>query len=323
MSKLKADQFQKICFVRTGGPGDANAFERGLRLCQRTNAELSIVGVAEVPPAGILQLLASCGVSADVTSSTSDQTLAVEQLVEMARQQGVQATGEILQGSDALQVIRKIQQEGHDLLIKAAQPSTTIRHMMFGHADFQLVRKCPCPVWIEKPSGAASYDRILAAVDPAPFQDEFDFDPQREELNTSILQMAVMLAQLENAVLHVVHVWNFALEGPLQSRADFTAQRVAEVGNSFKKQHEQALSDLLEPFMPHISRVHLLKGQASDEISRLAVRENMDVVVMGTMCRTGIAGWLIGNTAETVLNQIESSVVALKPSGFVSSVRVD
>lgn len=84
--------------------------------------------------------------------------------------------------------------------------------------------------------------------------------------------------------------------------------------------HEQALAPLLGPFMRQISRVHLVKGEAADEISKLAASEDVDVLVMGTMCRTGIAGWLIGNTAETVLDHIECSLVALKPPGFVSPI---
>jgi nucleotide-binding universal stress UspA family protein len=43
---------------------------------------------------------------------------------------------------------------------------------------------------------------------------------------------------------------------------------------------------------------------------------------MGTVARTGIPGLLIGNTAEGVLNQVDCSLLALKPEGFVSPVAV-
>lgn len=45
-----------------------------------------------------------------------------------------------------------------------------------------------------------------------------------------------------------------------------------------------------------------------------------ELVVMGTVGRTGIPGFIIGNTAETILNQIECSVLAVKPDGFVTPV---
>jgi hypothetical protein len=43
---------------------------------------------------------------------------------------------------------------------------------------------------------------------------------------------------------------------------------------------------------------------------------------MGTVARTGIAGLLIGNTAEAILEQVQCSVLAVKPPGFVSPVKL-
>jgi len=41
---------------------------------------------------------------------------------------------------------------------------------------------------------------------------------------------------------------------------------------------------------------------------------------MGTVGRTGIPGLIMGNTAESILNNIGCSVLAVKPPGFVSPV---
>lgn len=42
---------------------------------------------------------------------------------------------------------------------------------------------------------------------------------------------------------------------------------------------------------------------------------------MGTVARTGIPGFIIGNTAENTLREIRCSLLALKPNGFVSPVK--
>lgn len=47
-----------------------------------------------------------------------------------------------------------------------------------------------------------------------------------------------------------------------------------------------------------------------------------DLLVMGTVCRTGIAGFFIGNTAESLIPDATCSVLALKPDGFVSPVEM-
>ncbi|UUI62888.1 universal stress protein [Aeromonas salmonicida] len=55
---------------------------------------------------------------------------------------------------------------------------------------------------------------------------------------------------------------------------------------------------------------------------KMAAKLNIDLVVMGTVARTGIAGVIIGNTAESVLSQLNCSVFAIKPKGFVSPLSV-
>jgi nucleotide-binding universal stress UspA family protein len=49
-------------------------------------------------------------------------------------------------------------------------------------------------------------------------------------------------------------------------------------------------------------------------------RLQIDCIVMGTVARTGVRGFIMGNTAETVLEQIDCSVLAIKPQGFVTPV---
>ena len=64
-----------------------------------------------------------------------------------------------------------------------------------------------------------------------------------------------------------------------------------------------------------------LEGDANDIIPRLAQKQKVDLVIMGTVARTGLPGFFMGNTAETILNQLNCSVLAIKPEGFVSPVK--
>lgn len=57
-------------------------------------------------------------------------------------------------------------------------------------------------------------------------------------------------------------------------------------------------------------------GELEDVISRFVESHGIDVVVMGTVARTGIAGLVMGNTAERVLRRLRGSVLAVKPTGF-------
>ena len=68
------------------------------------------------------------------------------------------------------------------------------------------------------------------------------------------------------------------------------------------------------------AQTYLVKGDARKEIPLLAKKIGADLVVMGTVARTGIPGFIMGNTAETILNQINCSVLAVKPPGFITPV---
>lgn len=87
----------------------------------------------------------------------------------------------------------------------------------------------------------------------------------------------------------------------------------------------KALDHLLEKFPDQPGRrfIHLLKGDPADVIADLAKTGRVDLIVMGTVARTGIPGLLIGNTAETILQRVDCSVLAVKPDGFVSPVGLD
>ena len=67
-------------------------------------------------------------------------------------------------------------------------------------------------------------------------------------------------------------------------------------------------------------QVHIVKGKAHKVIQDLVQEQKADLVVMGTVARTGIPGVITGNTAESILNNIGCSVLAVKPPGFVTPV---
>ena len=57
-------------------------------------------------------------------------------------------------------------------------------------------------------------------------------------------------------------------------------------------------------------------------IPELAAKLEVGLIVMGTVSRTGVDGLLIGNTAEKILRQVDCSVLAVKPDGFITPVRL-
>ena len=89
-----------------------------------------------------------------------------------------------------------------------------------------------------------------------------------------------------------------------------------------KKQYTLKLNNLLRSVglsgfsvHKHVLRDHI----APMAIVKLAKKQKIDLLVMGTVCNTGIAGFFIGNTAEKVLSEVNCSVLTVKPEGFITS----
>ncbi len=70
-------------------------------------------------------------------------------------------------------------------------------------------------------------------------------------------------------------------------------------------------------------QLHLLKGEAREEIPARAKRLQVDCIIMGTVAHTGVRGFIVGNIAETILDQFDCSVLAIKPPGFVTPVALE
>lgn len=58
-------------------------------------------------------------------------------------------------------------------------------------------------------------------------------------------------------------------------------------------------------------------------ITRLAPRLAADLIVIGGVAHTGLAGFLTGSTADKVLRVCDRSLLTVKPDGFVPPVTAD
>ena len=233
----------------------------------------------------------------------------------------------VLRGRRYLEMVREVLRGEHDLLMKEAEPNESV---LFGSTDMHLLRACPCPVWLFKPEHAGrNFAQVLAAVDPAPPPDEADLlhlkaelAPKDAALDAKILDLAGSLADNEGAELHVVHAWSAPGEALVRSEVMLAQEQVERYVDDSRAEARKALEQLVggAPRRPGRRSVHLLKGDPADVIAEFAKTAHVDLIVMGTVARTGIPGLLIGNTAETILQRVDCSVLAVKPDGFVSPV---
>ncbi len=315
-------RFRSILFVAVPEADDAAALERTVQLAESHQARLTVVDLRAAEPGP-----ATAGVSPAVLREAIAEA-SREVLQSYADSVGgrVELHTETLFGVGFVEVIRSVLRDQHDLVVKAAHGRGTGRRAWLGSLDMHLLRKCPVPVWIARPSSERSYRRVLAAVDVDSGHESSDGD----SLNRRILEAAASQALADFAELHVVHAWQPAYEGILRTRSVFAREEDARAYvEAERERHRRSLDQLGERLPAWIGaeahdylepRLHLRQG-AADEVIPAAVEDlGADLLAMGTVGRTGIAGLIIGNTAETILASIDCSVLAVKPPGFRTPV---
>ncbi len=327
-------RFKNILCVVESGEKCKPALKRAVNLAENNQANLTVVNVTQRITVGF-GMPEGGPISANLQAlMISDHVQELETLIEPYRK-SIDIKTKVLIGTPFLEIIREVLRNDHDLVIKVPDNQDWLDRL-FGSDDMHLLRKCPCPVWLIKPGELKSYKRILAAVDV-----DFDRDNEnlpgelesRRALNRQILEMAYSLAISEFAELHVMHAWEALGESMMAGSFVRTPkEQIYEYIEQVRRKHEASLGGLMNEMANNVGQdatdylnpqTHLVKGRAGKEIPEMIKRFEINLIVMGTIARTGIPGFFIGNTAETILNQIECSVLAIKPPGFVTPVTLE
>ena len=306
-----------ICDDETGLDG---AFARMRWLAKANDASITLMDCVEAEPGALARLFSALPGAQGY--ELEDQVFPfhrgrLDRLADALRAEGLRVRTMVSQGVLFLQAIRQVMRDDHDLVVKVAQRGAG--RPLFSGTDMHLMRKCPCAVWILKTEGEPRARRILAAIDPDPQ------DAVRHQLCQTVLELATSLARHDDAELDVINVWRVQEESTLRhSLIKMPETDVTAILQQEERRSAWRLNSVMEAFPDDHGRRRVLhvKGVAGEVIPDHARTEAIDTIVMGTLGRTGVAGFFIGNTAETILSRADCAVLAVKPPGFVSPVEV-
>jgi universal stress protein E len=222
---------------------------------------------------------------------------------------GVEIRYETLLGEPYTELIHSVQQVKYDLVVVGTRGHSAIKRLVLGSTAKRLVRKCPASVWVAKHQQKPP-TCIVAAVDMS-------------HVSRRAFREAVWVAQRTGAGLHVLHVIEGTgipsdlLDTELAGRASHSLRQTieAEVKQAFEKFVGEASHDCAT------QESHLCWGSPANETLALADRLHADLIVLGTVGRTGVQGLLLGNTAENVLVHSNCDVLTVKPADFVSPIQ--
>jgi universal stress protein E len=287
--------------------------DRVADLARRNGADVTLIRIL---PDTILEQLGPRFFSRIETLVASERQQHHEALVQECnhhRWQGIRVNSELLRGKDFVATIQKVLRDAIDLVVKARSSEKGGDHFAM-----RLFRKCPCPVWvIDATRTMPSPPRVLGTVDLSTETET------NRHLNQKIVELTSSLAALVEGEAHLLYAWHLEHENTLRGpRFKFADAEISAMKDEILENGRENLRRLLSACEIELPResIHLVEGPPEEVIRNIHAAMHIEVLIMGTLARTGLPGLLIGNKAEAVLSQIGGTVLAVKPNGFVSPV---
>jgi universal stress protein E len=209
-------------------------------------------------------------------------------------------------------IINEVIHHSYDIVFKGTHQHDKLKSVIFTPTDWHLLRKCPSPLLMVKDHNWPENGNILAAVNLGNEENE------HQSLNDKIATQAKRFAGLMKAHTYFVNSFpgtpvNIAIEIPEFDSNEYNA--------SMLEHHKKAMAKFASKYGVPENNTIVEEGLPEDVISEVAHRIDAELVILGTIGRTGISAALIGNTAEHVLDQLNCDVLALKPDGYESPLQ--
>jgi len=187
----------------------------------------------------------------------------------------------------------------YDLIVKTGHRTESLTHVP---TDFFLLRVPRVPVMVLSMQSWSAKPVVLAAI---------DFNPKKSAhmaLSRKVLKAAREFADLSQARLHCCYVVAFS-----RVLADMDVIEPYQLLTRFKEKHESELIDFVAEYGVESDAVHVVTGTPAKVIPSIANKIKADLVVVGTHHRSGMKGLLVGNTSESVLRVLRTSILTVKP----------
>ncbi|HEX5443556.1 MAG TPA: universal stress protein [Pirellulales bacterium] len=284
----------------------AEAAKQAIWLAKQASAEITFLSAIDPPPKqdDLETLLRDARPTAEQFEAACRASLG--SLIEQAQQQNVHATSKIAFGTGWIELMREAVDGHYDLVFVGTRNQGVIRRALFGSTAMKLLHNCPAPVWVTKPEPHPAPKKMLVTSDFS-------------EVSEKALRLAVGIGLACGANMHLIHVVkeDFALlsdaeEEEARREESYHEQDIAAAHRRLQGQLGHVLAD----FGPGKISIAEDTAVADHAIAKYAESHQIDLLVLGTSARHGLAGVFVGNTAERLLPTVDCSLLVVKPDGF-------
>ncbi|MEH6583421.1 MAG: universal stress protein [Halioglobus sp.] len=217
--------------------------------------------------------------SAEVMTARYQASL--DDLVKQCEADGVEATTEVDWALDwGRQIPQAAARCSASMIFKNSVRHSDVQREVRPTSDWTLLRLAPCPVLMVKNFRDWQHRRILAAINSQ------STDVAHIKLNNQIIGFAQRFTDAYGSDAHFV--------------------------NAFQdRNHCPGKSELSEICGAPEEHIHIVEGTPCTAVSNTAGELGVDLIIIGTVGRTGIKGQVVGNTSERILDHTEADILVL------------
>jgi universal stress protein E len=187
-------------------------------------------------------------------------------------------------------IVRHVLAARPDLLVAESGRHGRIARWILSNTDWELIRGCPCPLWLVRSGAAPRKPRLLVAVDPG------HADARRSRLDSRLLSAAEALVGCLGGTLAIVHA-----DDPADTQID-------------------AVERLATRHAVPPARRYVIPGNTTRVLPEVVASASADILVLGAVSRSRLGQPFIGTTAERVIDRVECDLFVVKPVGYKSPV---
>ena len=278
---------EKILVATDFSQSSGHAVQTAQALAKAFGSEIILLHVIPKVPDSLVNLrTVRMGIRERLYDLSRELTKAGIRAVETVVEVGV-AFDQIIQASERLDV---------NVIVVGSGDRADGGAGHLGVTPERLVRKASKAVWVVKAGGSPVFKRMLCAVD-------FSAPSRRALAN------AVHLARTFQAELAVLHVAE-----SLPELYAVHAVVAAEAQSKYRRQERREFDAFLKDFefTDVIWTKTVRQGSAPQEILKFVREWSADLLVMGSVGRTGLSRILLGSVAGKVLREMPCSVITVK-----------
>lgn len=244
-----------------------------------------------------------------IVNLTSLHDRAVEELSSYAKyleSEGINAKSVVATGPLVSEVIRIGQEEGVSLIVAGRQKRSRLGDLFIGSTTDEIIRQATMPVFVTKYHTLKEiegqvveqfcvnmFQKVLYAVDWSPSTDRVE-------------EYLPVLGQLGASEIIIVHIADDLVKrsahrnGETQEPIEVREERLDSLEQELKAKGFDAKAYLLKEGSPH------------QAIDRIAMEEDVSLIIMGSAGKGHVEGILGGSVSQRIVERSEKPVLVVK-----------